>query len=414
MENTLENNSGILKKKSKFFLYRVVSYFSFLLIPVLTPKGLELHPGLQALLMTFYIGFIMSQWFLLGKEIDHRLKIYFRVNSSIDRIVYRLFLGMFFFIILFNLVNLLDPKWINNSFWIIWGIMGLFYSWPTRGKIIHESVSSNFGEFRFLDRFEKTLLALIVLMFIFSFPDLPPLVNVDTLRLYFDPMEQVSNSYWNFLVVNFYPFKSYPTLFRLGWSLHFYLIHMGLFLLVFYAFLRFFVSRRLSLLGVFAVVSAWSYSKTLTHNNEYILLTTYSLLWIWTMLWATKSSTYRAGLFLGLVSYWGSLLNLSYSILLFFQLGLLYFVFLRDRTFWFKRQLLKYALFGSILTVVHFLNHTDSLYPIHGLDLAFWDSMKMEFSRKAFYILGIAGVFFFAHKISRESKKVSGPIRISY
>jgi hypothetical protein len=245
----------------------------------------------------------MSQWFLLGKEIDHRLKIYFRVNSSIDRIVYRLFLGMFFFVILFNLLNLLSSKWINNSFWIVWGLLGLFYSWPTRGKIIQESVSSNFGEFRFLDRFEKTLLFLIVTMFLFTMPDLPPLVNVDTMKLYFDPMERIGNTLWNFIIVNYYPFRGYPNLFRLSWSMHFYFVFMGFFLLVFYAFLRFFVSRRLSLLGVFALVSSWSFSKTLAFNSDYALLTTYSLLWVWTLLWATKSSTYRAGLFLGLVSY---------------------------------------------------------------------------------------------------------------
>jgi hypothetical protein len=29
----------------------------------------------MAIMMTLYILFIVSQWFLLGKEIDHRLKI---------------------------------------------------------------------------------------------------------------------------------------------------------------------------------------------------------------------------------------------------------------------------------------------------------------------------------------------------
>ena len=178
MKNTLANGSDIIKLKWKFFIYRLVSYFSFLFIPVYAQKVLHINQWAMAFLMMFYILFIISQWFLLGKEIDHRFKIYFRVNSSIDRIVYRLFLGMFFFILLFNLINLLDSKWIYNSYWITWSILGLFYSWPTRGKIIQESVSSNFGEFRFLDNFEKTLVALIFIMFVFSLPDLPPLVNI--------------------------------------------------------------------------------------------------------------------------------------------------------------------------------------------------------------------------------------------
>lgn len=392
MENTLANGSNIFKLKWKFFIFRIVSYFSFLLIPVYVQKGLELHPLALAGLMSLYILFIVSQWFLLGKEIDHRLKIYFRVNSSIDRVVYRLFLGMFFFILLFNLVSFLNHKWVYNSYWITWAVLGLFYSWPTRGKIIQESVSSNFGEFKFLDRFEKTLVALILIMFVFTVPELPPQANVDLLKLYFDPMEKIGNPFWNFMVVNYYPFKTYPGLFRLAWSLHFYIVGLGLFLLVFYAFLRFFVSRRLSLLGAFALISSWSFSKTLTHNVEYSLLTTYSLIWIWTLLWVTKSSTYRAGLFLGLVSYWGALINQAYATLVFFQIGFLYFFFLKDRTAWYKRQLLRYALFGIVLTLLHLISHFDMLESLHAIDFTFLKNAGREIDRKGFFILGVFGL----------------------
>jgi hypothetical protein len=392
MENTLANSSNILILKWKFFTLRLVSYFSFLLIPVYVQKGVNVSPIVLAVLMTFYILFIVSQWFLLGKEIDHRLKIYFRVNSSIDRVVYRLFLGMFFFILLFNLISFFDSKWVYNSYWITWVCLGLFYSWPTRGKIIQESVSSNFGEFKFLDRFEKTLVALILIMFIFSIPELPPQVNVDMLKLYFDPLEKIGNPFWNFLIVNYYPFKTYPGLFRLAWSLHFYIVGVGLFLLVFYAFLRFFVSRRLSLLGAFALVSSWSFTKTLVHNVEFSFLTTYSLVWIWTLLWVTKSSTYRAGLFLGLVSYWGALVNHSYAILVFFQIGLLHFFFLKDRTSWFKKQLLRYALFGLVLTVLHLVTHFDALESVHAIDFEFIKNFMREIDRKGFFVLGVLGL----------------------
>ena len=61
--------------------------------------------------MLLYITFIVCQWFLLGKEIDYRLKIYFRVNSSMDRVAYRLLLGMCFFILYFNVISFFPPKW---------------------------------------------------------------------------------------------------------------------------------------------------------------------------------------------------------------------------------------------------------------------------------------------------------------
>ena len=199
MTNTLENNSSILQQKIKFFLFRALTYSFFLFIPIWLPKAIELPRALQVPLMILYIFFMMTQWYLMGKEIDHRLKIYFRVNSSIDRLIYRMSTGMFFTVILFNLLSLLPAKWIYNSFWIVWASLGLFYSWPTRGKIINESVSTNFTEFRYLDAFEKTLLALIASFFIFSIPEIPTLENIEALKMAYDPMEKLSGFFWNFL-----------------------------------------------------------------------------------------------------------------------------------------------------------------------------------------------------------------------
>ena len=205
-------NTGILWTKSRFFLQRFIIYFSFLLIPLWIQKTLNLPPFFQPLLMALYILFMMRQWFFLGKEIDYRLKIYFRVNSSIDRVVYRFFLGMCFFSIYFNLLSFLPSKWIYNLFWSTWVILGLFYSWPTRGKIIEESVTSNFGEFRHLDSFEKTLVALILTMFIFSIPQFPSLTDQEALKLsFFDPNGKMSSQIWNFLTINYYPFYKLPS-----------------------------------------------------------------------------------------------------------------------------------------------------------------------------------------------------------
>lgn len=391
MQNTLAPNSGILYLKSKFFLIRVLTYFSFLLIPIWVPKTLGVPSGVQAIAVALYILFICSQWFFLGKEIDHRLKIYFRVNSSMDRLVYRLFLGMFFFVLYFNVLNFLPGKWIYNFFWVTWVVLGLFYSWPTRGKIIKESVTSNFTEFRYLDSFEKTLVILILVLFGFSVPDLPNLVDAEALKLFFDPGEKINGILWNFIKVNYYPFYKYPDLLRLAWSFHFYFVNLGLFLFCFYALLRFFVSRRLSLLGVFALLSSWSWTKVLVADFGTALFETYSLLWIWTLLWVTRSSTYRTGLFLGLVGFYGTIIFYQWWTLWIPLLALIYF-FLSDKTSWFKRQGFRYASFGLGLSVVAFITSSSPIDAQWHFNFEYLEQVFAIFKRKAFFSLAPLGL----------------------
>lgn len=394
LDNTLEKNSNIWFLKSKFFLIRALTYFGFLLIPIWLPKTIHLNTPLQLLMLVFYTLFMCSQWFMLGKEVDHRLKIYFRVNSSIDRVVYRLFLGMSLFVLIFNAISFLPHKWIYNSFWVIWGILGLFYSWPTRGKIIKESVTTNFNEFKYLDSFEKTLVFLSLLMFIFSIPELPSLTNVEALKLYFDPFEKFGNQYWNFLLVNYYPFFKYPNLFKLAWCIHFYVVGLGLFCMTFYAMLRFFVSRRLSLLGVFALLSSWSFTKVLASNFGDAITTTYSLLWVWTLLWVVKSATYRAGLFLGLVSYLGTIINQSFALLIIPQSILLYFIFFKDKSLWYKRQTLKYSSFGIILSLVVLFSNLEVLQNLMPIGENYGSEFIRILNRKAFFSLSYFGIIF--------------------
>jgi hypothetical protein len=343
---------------------------------------------------------MVSQWFLLGKEIDHRLKIYFRVNSSIDRVVYRLFLGMFFIVIYFNLLSLLPHKWIYNSFWITWGALGLFYSWPTRGKIIRESVSTNFTEFKYLDRFEKTLVSLILILLFFSMPEHPTITNFESLKLFFDPFRKVSDHYWNFVTVNYFPFKKYPNLFNLALSVHFYYITFGMFTLTFYALLRYFVSRRLSLLGVFAMISSWSICKMMANNYGTTLLTTYSLIWVWSFLWVAKSGTYRSGLFLGLIGYYGAIINQSLSFLIFFQIALLFFFFLKEHTLWYRRQMLRYASLGVALVFMVICTHKGVFTGISfKLPTYMGDHLLNIFDRKAFFVLSIFGAAIYCLKV---------------
>lgn len=404
MVETLAKNSGIWWLKSKFFLYRGVSYFSFLLIPTLIPKALELDNTWLLPMMYLYIAFLLGQWFLLGKEVDHRLKIFYRVNSSMDRVVYRLLLGMFAIILLFNLLALLPTKWIYNSFWALWVILGTFYSWPTRGKIIQESMTSNFNEFRHLDRFEKTLVALVCILFVVSQPELPTFSSINSLKLFFDPQEKIGNHFWNFLTVTYYPFRKYPELLRLAWSTHMYVVNLGIYLLALYALLRFFVSRRLSLLGVFAALSTWGWSKILTFDHGAALITSYSLIWIWSLLWVVKSSTYRTGLFLGLISYWGALLHPALSILALAQALLVDRVFIRTKTKWYRRQVLKYASFGYALCMIVLFSEGEGLrdFGWHGENIleAIWNA----FTRKAFFSLVPFGIAVIIAKLMIKNK----------
>jgi hypothetical protein len=404
MEKALGKNSGIIYIKSKFFIYRVVSYFSFLLLPILIPKSVELPALAQTTLMVLYILFMVSQWFFLGKEIDHRFKIYFRVNSSMDRVVYRLILGMVFFYLYFNLLSFFSHKWIYNLFWVTWVVLGIFYSWPTRGKIIQETVSSNFTEFRYLDSFEKTLVGLTLVMFVVSIPEFPSIESPDALKLFFDPKESFSGQFWNFMTVNYFPFRKYPELFKVAWCLHYYVIGVGVFMLVFYAFLRFFVSRRLSLLGLFALISSWSFSKILAAHYGYAILTTYGLLWIWTTLWVTKSSTYRSGLFLGLVNYLGVVYNQFYFLLVFLQLGLLYFFFLEDKTSWYKKQIIKYSLFGIFCCLSLFLVNTYKFESLERLGPEFLAEIFRLVDRKAIFSLSFLGLIIVVLKTSELGK----------
>lgn len=338
---------NILVEKSRFFLTRALSYSSFLLFPILVPKSVHLNQVWQCLMMVI--------------------------------------------ILYFNIINLLSPKWVYNSFWITWAVLGLFYSWPTRGKIIQESVSTNFSEYKYLDSFEKTLVHLIVIFFIVSIPEFPVISSFKGLKLFFDPLYKIDSHMWNFLKVNYYPFFSYPHLFRLGLSLHFYVVGIGMFLFAFYSLLRFFVSRRLSLLGVFALLSSWSFSKILESNYGSAMMTTYSLIAVWAFFWVVKSSTYRSGLFLGLISFYGMLINQTFILLPLVQYLILYFLTLKDRTWWYKRQTIKYATFGWMLSIALVVLNLDQFQILFSNNSNITSLFSKLLYRKAFFILSIFG-----------------------
>ena len=344
-------------------------------------------------MMLAYLMFMGGQWYLLGKEIDYRLKIYFRANSTIDRILYRLIMGQAVMMIIFNLMTFIPEAVVRHFFWGFFVVIGLFYSWPTRGKIIEDSVSTQFTEYKYLDAFEKTVLFLTVAMFFASMPSFPFLNNLETFKMIVDPEEKMNAQLWNYLHMNFFPFKRFPHLMNLGWSMHFYFVSFIVYLLAFYGILRFFISRRLSILGLFAIVSTWSFSVFLKKDIFTCASTTFSVLWVWSILWCVKSSTYRSGLMYGLLCYVGAVFN--YNNMLFFPLGLagLYFIFLNDSTDWFKAQFVRYTSLGIFLILITMLTHIDLRFFEFGLStqqllLYFGNLLK----RKAFYSLSVIGL----------------------
>ena len=392
--------SRIFKLKSKFFIYRAITYFSFLLIPVWITKLEHSGTAIQVLMILFYILFMGGQWFLLGKEIDYRFKIYFRVNSSIDRVIYRILLGKLVILLYFICLSFLPNSILKHFFWGTWAILGIFYSWPTRGKIIKETITSNLAEFRFLDSLEKTVIILCILLLLISVPEFPSLLNVEALKLVFDPHEKISHLFWSFMRINYFPFYKYPLIYKMAWNLHFYCIGMGLLTLIFYAFLRYFFSRRVAVLGIFALLSSWSYPKLLALNLHWAITSTFFITWLWAILWATKSQTCRCGLFLGLLSFWGTLINPSYIFLMPVKVLLLYFLFFQDQTRWFKNQVLKFMSFGIILAIAVFISNIESMRWVEGVNaITFFSQILKAIDRKAFFVLSILGGIFITLKL---------------
>lgn len=392
MAKTLVNRSDFLKTKYKFFLNRAFTYFSFLLIPIWIQETIQLNLFLQSIILLMYMLFMGGQWYLLGKEVDHRLKIYYRANSSMDRILYRLVLGNIFVILFYNILNLFPFAVTEVAFWVFFVTMGFFYSWPTRGKIIEETMAGQFGEFKFLDSFERTVLFIALVMFLSSLPEVSLFQNIEALKLYFDPQEKIHFSIWNFLQVNYLPFQKYSKLYNLAWSYHVFFYGLGIFLLAFYCVVRFFFSRRLSILAIFSVVSTWSLPKIVGANIIDSYTTTYLLIWVWSILWATKSATYRSGLFTGLVLAWGTMININYSYLLPITLVSVYTLFLKEHTSWYKKQWLKYNLLGVMISLMVLVSHFEMGRLFDGVGVSGFISIIQKFIyRKAFFTLSIFG-----------------------
>jgi hypothetical protein len=407
MVETLVKNSDFLWQKSKFFLNRVVTYFPFLLIPYWAEEIQKLNLISQVFLIIFYLLFMVSQWYLLGKELDHRLKIYYRTNSSLDRIVYRLLLGLSLSILLLNIIALFPDSIRTYLFWGYFTIIGIFYSWPTRGKIIEESVATQFEEYKYLDSFEKNVLYLSIVLVICSIPEIPIFQNIEALKLFFDPKERVNSQLWEFMNILYLPFNGVTKLYNLSWCVHFYFFGITFYLLTLYSILRFFISRRLSILGAFAFISSWSVFTILEKDFFASISSLFPIIWIWSNLWVTKSSTYRSGFLIGMINYLGVVLNTNYILLLPIQLILQYFIFNQDKTLWYRKQILKYSILGCVLTIFTFLfiSKTDVRILLN-TDYELLLNLKQIIQKKGFYFLSLIGVIFLIGVLFKQQFKL--------
>jgi hypothetical protein len=403
MSTLKSGEHSMLLKKWKFFSYRFFAYLSFFLVPYWTQFVLKLDFIYQLIFMMVYIFFLTTQWFLLAKEVDYRLKIYVKAHSSMDRIIQRLFLGYALFIFFFNIISFLPSSWSHYLFWGTWGVLGLFYSWPTRGKIVTETMSQDFGEFKFLDGFEKTVLTLTILTFFVSFPRLQDFTQIDSFKLLLDNNGLFHEMYWNFMQIQFLPFAEHAQLFNLAWISHLYFCGLGLFLITSYCIFRYFFSRRLALLGVYAIVSTWSFSKIVNLELIPSLSTTAGIIWIWASIWSLHAGTYRAGFLKGLIIFFASLWNRSFLYLYLVDIVLI-LSFFRHYTFWYRRQMIKYTLFGlGLLLIVVLVDEQSSA----GVALFSWDLklIKKYFVQKSFYLLSVLGVVIYLLKMSLFRKK---------
>jgi hypothetical protein len=384
----------VLIKKSKFFIMRALMVMLFLGISYWLPQMSHNRFNGVVALMT-YIVLMASQWFLLGKEIDHRLKIYYRVNSTLDRLVYRLILGMSFITLYFAILSFFPASIIEFVYWSTWVVLGLFYSWPTRGKIVEESLSSELTEFKYLDSFEKTVLGMILLMFLVSIPK----VEVGT---FWDTDFHMILS--QFFLVNYYPFGENLWVRDIALFLHIYIFGAGIFLLCCYSFFRYFLSRRLSLLGIFSILSSWSYSKILEQNPMLAFRSTYSILWVWSTMWCLRSATYRSGLIIGLIGFWGTLINKNYALMSLLQIIIISYQLKtqKQQTQWFRLQFLKYASFGFFLSLMVLSIGPYSMkiwknWQIFGM--TYLNDLLWITKQKAFFFLSVLGLgivcFFF-------------------
>jgi hypothetical protein len=143
--------------------------------------------------------------------------------------------------------------------------------------------------------------------------------------------------------------------------------------------------------------------------------TTFSVLWVWSILWCVKSSTYRAGLMYGLLCYAGVTLNYNNFFLFPVGLALLYFYFLRDNTDWYRGQFVKYTSLGAFLILLTLVTHIDLRFFEHAMTFQQLNNyLSVVIKRKAFYSLSFIGLVAFIIMLIKPKIKLLATMTIDY
>ena len=97
-------------------------------------------------------------FYLVGLYLDYLFKIYYHLNSSLDRMVYRLIFGASFTSILLLCTSFLFGETYVSTCCVGLVLVNLiFAAYPTSARVIHTNVSSNLGELKHLDKLEKVV-----------------------------------------------------------------------------------------------------------------------------------------------------------------------------------------------------------------------------------------------------------------
>lgn len=336
-------------KKSAFFLQRILLYFGLLIVLILG-GSLPESKATSFLSFLLYFAFMLGHWFVVGREFDHRFKIYYRANSNIDRLLYRFSLGAILSFVYYILISFFTPPIQVYAFWSYWCFFGILYAWPTRHKMVREKASIQLGEFIFLDAFEKIILFIILAIFLITFY-CSPLVESLSLQFKLWDLENLVHPFFkSALEISVMPLRRVGSHLAYLVSLMAYFLGLGGAILASYGLFRFFFSRRLAFLGSFCLVSTWSLSKILQADFLYVcMVNSWGIVFLWSALWVIKSGSYRTGFFWGLVNFWGFLINKNFIFIFPLSLLCFYFLFFKERTTWFRKQFLKYNILGLVL-----------------------------------------------------------------
>lgn len=339
-------DTGGLSEKMKFLTQRLFPYFLFTLFFFLDLKFIADSRVLQFFLTVFIGYFVGLNFYLIGVYLDHIFKIYYHLNSSLDRIIYRTVFGASLISVTVYILNILECStlFMSNFFIGLFGLNFVFSVYPTSSRVVYSSLRGNLGELKHLDKVEKTILALFLIYFFVSTPDLDYLNIKNTA----------------FLIHGDILNQSFPSLVSIFSNIkigkvatgYFYYFLGGLFYLLTYSFFRFFFSRRVSLIGLLALVSNWNLAKLIYGDFSVYTTSLYLIIFLWSLIWVGKSKSYRTSLYYGIILNLATHHPLQVSIPLVLIGFFARFLTERNQTKWAKLQSLKYMLGGIILAIL--------------------------------------------------------------